>query len=199
MNSMTVNDWRQVVFSDEVRFGLRSDGRVYVWRTSGERYEKYATVAKCTSKQSIMFWGCITPTGVGRLLKCPSPYRHMDYIDILTDAGISLLSDFNLVFMDDNAPVHRAMPVRDWCVANQVEVIDWPARSPDLNIENIWGMMKNAINNLPNRPTDLFQLEHAVFDAWNAISAQILTNLYVSALRRKDTLFDIKIYRIVND
>ena len=45
--------------------------------------------------------------------------------------------------MQDNAPCQRAILVRDWCSQNNLEFIEWPAYSPDMNpIENIWAWMK---------------------------------------------------------
>ena len=52
--------------------------------------------------------------------------------------------------MQDNAPVHIARLVQDWLrewtSQNGVELMDWPAMSPDLNpIENVWALLKENI------------------------------------------------------
>ena len=35
------------------------------------------------------------------------------------------------MFMDDNAPVHRAHTVENYKVKNEVTLMEWPAQSPD--------------------------------------------------------------------
>ena len=58
-------------------------------------------------------------------------------IDIL---GINLLPSMDLlrqekpfIFQQDNAPCHRAKLVKNWFQEQNIEVIAWPANSPDLN------------------------------------------------------------------
>lgn len=177
----TVADWRHVVFSDEVRVGLRSDGRVYVWRRAGERNVKECVRFRSCSKNSIMLWGWITGDGVGSLIACPKPFRSIDYLRVLEEAGIGLLDSFDLVFMDDNAPVHRAAAVRRWLEERDITTLDWPARSPDLNpIENVWGIIKSRINGYERRPASLEELDMAVRREWLALQPEILENLYAS-------------------
>ena len=53
----TVEDSESFVLGDEWRCSLKSDGRVYVWRTSGTRYNLLNTIEKSTSRFYIMFWG----------------------------------------------------------------------------------------------------------------------------------------------
>lgn len=39
----------------------------------------------------------------------------------------------NFLLFQDGAPCHTAKKVMDWFAAKGINVIDWPAQSPDLN------------------------------------------------------------------
>ena len=58
--------------------------------------------------QSLMFWGCITYDGTGSLIECSNTMNSNEYIDVLDNANIKLLSDFGLKFEQDNAPIHKS-------------------------------------------------------------------------------------------
>ena len=46
----------------------------------------------------------------------------------------------------DNAPIHRATKVQDYLEKNNIQTLEWPPYSPDLNpIENMWRKLKSTI------------------------------------------------------
>jgi hypothetical protein len=48
--------------------------------------------------------------------------------------------------MHDNLRVHRAILVQDWFAERDIDVMDWPPYSPDMNaIENLWKLLKAKI------------------------------------------------------
>jgi len=58
----------------------------------------------------------------------------------------------NFVFQDDNGPAHRARRVMDFLEDENVQHMDWPAMSPDLNpIENVWSEISHGLDKTPQQ------------------------------------------------
>ncbi len=53
-----------------------------------------------------------------------------------------LFKDADFIFQQDLAPAHTARSTKRWLNEHGVGVLDWPANSPDLNIENLWSIVK---------------------------------------------------------
>jgi transposase len=183
--ALDINYWKNIIFSDESRFGFNSDGRVWVWRRSNERFHHECTVARNRTSQTVMFWGCITYDGVGLLIKCSNKMNANEYLKVLDMAAINVTSSCSLVYMQDNAPIHRARIVTDWLESNDVDVLQWPPYSPDINpIENVWSHIKDAMNRMCPKPSTLAELETAVQAIWSSVSLDYLQSLYHSMPKR---------------
>ena len=49
-------------------------------------------------------------------------------------------------FQHDHAPSHNSKLIKNFTQENNVNILDWPVNSPDLNpIENLWSLVKRRL------------------------------------------------------
>ncbi|GFW79713.1 transposable element Tcb2 transposase [Trichonephila clavipes] len=92
------------------------------------------------------------------------------------------------LFMDDNAPCHRTEAAKQLLESEDIERMDWPPQSPDLNpIEHVWDFLgrRLAARTLP--PVTIRELRLALQDDWPAMPQQIIDTLILSMGRRCET------------
>jgi len=89
------------------------------------------------------------------------------------------------IFMDDNAPSHRANLVSEYLESEDIQRMQWPARSPDLNpIEHLWDVMGRRIAAHHNAPRTLQGLKDSLIKEWNLIPNDIINNL-INSMRSR--------------
>ncbi|GFU85949.1 transposable element Tcb2 transposase [Trichonephila clavipes] len=96
-------------------------------------------------------------------------------------------------FMDDNAPCHRTVAAEQLLESEDIERMDWPARSPDLNpIEHVWDFLgrRLAARTLP--PVTIRELLLALQDEWAAMPQQLIDTLILSMGRRCEICLAIR-------
>ncbi|GFX94941.1 transposable element Tc3 transposase [Trichonephila clavipes] len=85
------------------------------------------------------------------------------------------------LFIDDNAPCHHTVAAEQLLESEDIERMDWPARSSDLNpIEHVWGFLgrRLAARTLP--PVTIRELRLALQDEWAVILQQLIDTLILS-------------------
>ncbi|GFT34350.1 DDE_3 domain-containing protein [Trichonephila clavipes] len=90
--------------------------------------------------------------------------------------------DDKFVFMDDNATCHRTFAVQDCLDSEGIQLLVWPARSPDLNpIENVWDALGRQVAGRNYPPTNKNTLIRALTVEWDKLPQQLLDNEVQSA------------------
>ncbi|GFW38723.1 transposable element Tcb2 transposase [Trichonephila clavipes] len=162
------NEWGRVLFTDESRFSLSSIRIAYSSGESGE--------AAIIPRTSLKGTGSVNGTRYCNEILLP-------YVRLFRGAvGLQFL------FMDDNVPCHCTVAAEQLLESEDIERMNWQARSPDLNpIEHVWDFLGRhlAARTLP--PVTIRELRLALQDEWAAMSQQLIDTLILSMGRRCET------------
>lgn len=185
-------DWfDRVLWSDESRFQLCSDGPERCIRRSNERC--HPDCLSTTVKHgggSIMVWGAFSSAGVGVLVRCEKSVTAAEYLKILRKGLLpsiqSLFPDENhenIVFQQDNAPAHTAKVTKRFLEGHSITCMFWPGQSPDLNpIENLWAHIEARLSG--KRFSNSDELWEAVKSEWENIDISRCKRLSSSVAKR---------------
>ena len=91
----------------------------------------------------------------------------------------------NKTFQQDNARAHTARVTGDFLQQNNVNVMNWPALSPDLNpIEHLWDEIQRRLNEEQPSPTTAVELSLVFQRVWACIPITFINRLVNSMYRR---------------
>jgi transposase len=191
----TVEQWKKVLWSDESPFVLKFAQRERVWRQSGERYLKECTKGTVKHDKKVNVWGCFASNGVGALYRVNGILKKEQMRQILMRQMIpsvkTLFPDNNFLFQQDNDPKHTSKVVQTYLKNKGVQLLDWPAQSPDLNpIENLWSILdKRLKDRVCSNESELFEILER---GWKELDINLLTNLVASMPRRCQAVLESK-------
>ena len=98
---------------------------------------------------------------------------------------MQLISGGNWKFQEDNAPPHRPESIRQWLAEHNIDKIEWPACSPDLNpIENLWGILSRRVFADGRQYSGVAALKSAIRECWDQITVDELRPLVNSMPKR---------------
>jgi transposase len=197
----TVEDWKRVLWSDETKINrIGSDGRVYTWKKKGEPLSDRTTLptVKHGGGNNLMVWGCMGWNGVGILTEVVGKMDAQQYCEIL-DEGVEdsfeklEMEEDERIFQQDNDPKHTSKKAEKWFEDHNIDVMAWPAQSPDLNpIEHLWVHIKSQLKKYPEAPKGVHELWDRVVVEWNNIPAEVCQGLIGSMPRRIEACIKAK-------
>ena len=99
-----------------------------------------------------MVWGCFSWKGVGAFHQIKGILTNERYRQILIRqmrSSARQLRGDNSIFQHDNDPKHTTHIVKNYLINQQIEMLEWPPQSLDLNrIENLWAERNRKLNKL---------------------------------------------------
>lgn len=182
--------WATILFSDESRFCLsHADGRARVWRRAGERYADAAVIQRDRwGGPSVMVWAGVSAVHRTDLIPVAGNLTGVRYRDeILRPVVVPLIQRHGLTFQQDNARPHTARVCTDFLAQQNIDVLPWPAFSPDLSpIEHLWDNLDRRVRRRQPPPGTVQQLLQALQEEWAAIPQPQIRTL-INSMRRRIT------------
>jgi len=189
-------DWERIIWSDETKINLfGSDGRAYVRRKPGTRYENQNLIPTVKfGGGSVMVWACFSARGVGEITIIDGIMNADGYCRILDTCLLKSARDLSMtdfIFQQDNDPKHTSMKVKEYLDLKEIKTMSWPPQSPDMNpIENLWHHLKTRIEQ--RSPRNIRILKEIIVEEWKSISPEICKKLVDSISKRAFNLWMVE-------
>lgn len=185
---MTWNkEWRQVIFSDEKKWNLDGpDGFSSYWHDL--RKEPLLHSKRQAGGGSVMIWACFGYNFKSRISFIEGRMDSTKYCQLLENHIDEISDSFNgdnWIFQQDNAPCHSAANTKRWFRNNKINVMNWPAVSPDLNpIENLWGILVRQVYTNGRQFRSINDLKTTIELEWAKLSIKTCQDLILSMPNR---------------
>ena len=156
-----------------------------------------------------MVWGCFWGKRKGPLVPITQNINKTRYVRLLRRHFFPVIHQMisfgmqleDILFQQDNAPVHKAYSVIDWFERNCIELVEHSLYSPDLSpIEHVWVELKKRLHQQYPRISDISRAKEAVKErlvqvlplVWETIPEEFFEKLWKSMPNRVAAVLEAK-------
>lgn len=192
------SDWKTVIFSDESHFEVfNRKNRSFVRRLPSEADKPFNFQPRVQGGGGLVsVWGVMTAKGVGPLVFYDGRMNGLNYVNVIEPVLLPYIKKtFNhndtWYYVQDNAPCHKSVLATKWFKKHKINVLDWPAVSPDLNvIENLWDIIDKKL--ITYSVHNVNELQKAIQEIWTNIATETCEDLVRSMQRRIKKCIQVK-------
>ncbi|HND86602.1 MAG TPA: transposase [Pseudobdellovibrionaceae bacterium] len=179
--------WKKVVFSDEKKFNLDGpDGNSMYCHDI--RKPELQQNKRHSGGGGVMIWAAIGWRGKSQVAFLEGNQNSEKYLNTLEHYLLpcgAQIGGRNWIFMQDNASIHSSRATTAWLEQRHIRVLQWPAKSPDLNIiENVWAVMSSIVYKDGKQYDNVRDLKVGILAAWAQISGEYRRKLFNSIQNR---------------
>ena len=186
------------MFTDECQITLsRVDGRALVRRRRRERHNE-ACIQRYNrwGGGSIPVWAGITQFDKTDLVVFDRNVNAQTYVlDVLAPVVVPFINQHlggQGTLQHDNARPHTARHTQNFLAASNINVLDWPAMSPDMApIEHLWDELKRIYARVP-APQTVAELRREAIYEWQNIPQAVIARVVLTKRQRCQVLINAR-------
>ncbi|CAF1538865.1 unnamed protein product, partial [Adineta ricciae] len=159
-----------------------------IWRTKDEKWrEGCMAVAATGGGGRAGFWGVITWKGAGCFRIYTENTNSEVYCNILDNYLVPTVQMYgfenDFMLQHDNAGYHTSNKTQEKLQELNVKVLQWPAKSPDLNpVEQLWSIIDNKLKS--RRMSSIKELIDGLSAEWLNITPELCEKIVFSMPQR---------------
>lgn len=142
--------WMNVIFTDEKSVQNFNNGKTLIRRPKRtHRAAEYATVCDKSGRFRVNLWGFVCSKGFA-IFKIGT-LNESEYLKVLRNCAFPNFRDIypegDHFMIQDNCQTHKTPLVMDYLEDNNVKLLPFPPRAPEVNvIEHVWNVLQKNVN-----------------------------------------------------